>query len=279
MSNEPTGRRARNRLARHEQLMTAATEIISEHGLGGLTMQAVAERVDCAVGTIYTYFTSKSALLAELQVEAIKTLTSSVDRSRAMWDEEIDAAGLDPASAALVRLVAFGHLFVAAPDLHPREFELLQVHISSRRRELTDEDTPAVVPHALSLLAQLHDMIDDALEVGALSTRSELGQVDEQQTLRRTLRWVGGLNGALLVSNATSDPAWLTAEELDGRRLAIALAQDMLLGWGAPPLTLASAEDFVRNLSARDRLMRPGGLTVDGATVVLDGDEPDITLD
>ena len=50
-----------------------------------------------------------------------------------------------------------------------------------------------------------------------------------------------GLNGAMLVSNATSDPAWLTDEELDGRRLAIALAQDMLLGWGAPPLTLASA--------------------------------------
>lgn len=279
MTIEPTGRRAQNRLARHEQLMTAATEIISDAGLSGLTMQAVAERVDCAVGTIYTYFASKSALLAELQVEAIKTLASSVDRSREIWDEEIEAAGLDPASAALVRLVAFGHLFVAGPELHPREFELLQVHISSRKRELTDEDTPAVVPHALGLLAQLHRMIDDALEVGALSTRAELGEADPQQTLRRTLRWVGGLNGALLVSNATSDPAWLTADELDGRRLAIALAQDMLLGWGAPPLTLASANDFVRNLAARDRLMRPGGSADSAATVVLDDGAPDIVLD
>lgn len=268
MNAEPTGRRALNRIARHEQLLTAATEIISESGLGGLTMQSVAERVDCAVGTIYTYFASKSALLAELQVEAIKTLSSSVDRSREMWDEEIDAAGLDPASAALVRLVAFGHLFVAGPELHPREFELLQVHISSRKRELTDEDTPAVVPHALSLLAQLHMLIEDALEAGALSTRAELGAVDPQQTLRRTLRWVGGLNGALLVSNATANPAWLTEEELDGRPLAIALAQDMLLGWGAPPLTLASANEFVRNLAARDRLMRKGGST-DGADVLV----------
>lgn len=281
MTIEPTGRRARNRIARHEQLLTAATEIISESGLNGLTMQAVAERVDCAVGTIYTYFASKSALLAELQVEAIKTLSSSVDRSREIWDEEIEAAGLDPASAVLVRLVAFGHLFVAGPELHPREFELLQVHISSRRREINDEDTPAVVPHALGLLAQLHGLIEHALEVGALSTRSELGDVDEQQTLRRTLRWVGGLNGALLVSNATSDPAWLTADELDGRRLAIALAQDMLLGWGAPPLTLASANEFVRNLAARDRLMRPGGNAGDAAGTVaveLDGDA-EIRLD
>lgn len=279
MNAEPTGRRALNRIARHDQLLTAATEIISESGLGGLTMQSVAERVDCAVGTIYTYFASKSALLAELQVEAIKTLSSSVDRSREMWDEEIEAAGLDPASAALVRLVAFGHLFVAGPELHPREFELLQVHISSRKRELTDEDTPVVVPHALSLLAQLHTLIEDALEAGALSTRAELGPVDAQQTLRRTLRWVGGLNGALLVSNATSDPAWLTEEELDGRRLATALAQDMLLGWGAPPLTLASANEFVRNLAARDRLMRRGGSTEPADELVAQDGTVDLTDD
>ncbi len=279
MTTEPTGRRARNRIARHDQLMTAATEIIAQSGLEGLTMQAVAERVDCAVGTIYTYFASKSALLAQLQVGAIKTLISSVTRSRAIWDEEIEAAGLDPASAALARLVAFGHLFVAGPELHPREFELLQVHISTARRELSDEDTTAVVPHALTLLALLHTMIDDALEVGALSNRAEVGENDHHQTLRRTLRWVGGLNGALLVSNATSDPAWLTADELDGRRLAIALAQDLLLGWGAPPLTLASTNDFVRNLEARDRLMRRG-FDESAAVEPVSGDpDTDITLD
>ena len=56
MTVKPMGRRALNRVARHSQLMAAATEIFEESGLAGLTMQAVAERVDCAVGTIYTYF-------------------------------------------------------------------------------------------------------------------------------------------------------------------------------------------------------------------------------
>ena len=280
MTTQPTGRRAANRLARHDQLLTAATAIISESGLSGLTMQAVSERVNCAVGTIYTYFSSKSALLAELQVGAITTLIGTVEQGRAMWDEEIDAAGLDEASAALVRLVALGHLFVAGPDLHPREFELLQVHISSARRELTDEDTPTVVPHALALLAQLHQMIDDALAAGALSDRAEVGEVSEQQTLRRTLRWVGGLNGALLVSNATSNPAWLSEDELDGQRLAIALAQDMLLGWGAPPLTLASANEFVRNLAARDRLLPQVQPVLTATDAADDGAGPDgIVLD
>jgi AcrR family transcriptional regulator len=265
MSNEQNGRRARRREARHEQLLAAATELIAEHGLGGLTMQAVAERVDCAVGTIYTYFPSKSALLAALQVEAITTLTSSVDRSRAVWDQEIAAAGLDPASAALVRLVAYGHLLVAGPTLHPREFELLQLAISLRRRELTDEDTPAVVTHALGLLTTLHTLIEQAIEVGALTTRPELGDPDAHQTLRRTLRWLGGMNGALLVSNAPSDPSWLSADELDGGQLAISLAQDLLLGWGAPPLTLASANEFVADLARRDQLCR-AGITAEHAT-------------
>jgi AcrR family transcriptional regulator len=279
MNTEPSGRRALNRIARHGQLLAAATEIIAESGLEGLTMQAVAERVDCAVGTIYTYFPSKSALLAELQVEAITTLSSSIERSGAVWNEEIAAAGLDAATTALVRLVAFGRLFAGMADLHPREFELLQAHISSARRELTDEDTPTVVPHALSLLTQLHVLIEDALAVGALSTRDELGAADPQQTLRRTLRWVGGLNGALQVSNASSNPAWLSAEELDGRRLAIALAQDMLLGWGAPPRTLATANEFVADLAARDLLMRRGGSEEPAPQLVTGDHTIDLTRD
>ncbi len=136
------------------------------------------------------------------------------------------------------------------------------------------------MPHALALLAQLHQMIDDALAAGALSDRSEVGEVSEQQTLRRTLRWVGGLNGALLVSNATSNPAWLSEDELDGQRLAIALAQDMLLGWGAPPLTLASANEFVRNLAARDRLLPQVERVLPGTDGADDGAGPDgIVLD
>ena len=39
------GKRERNRLARHSQLITAAGTIVSEEGIDGLTMQEVAQRV------------------------------------------------------------------------------------------------------------------------------------------------------------------------------------------------------------------------------------------
>mgnify|MGYP000349585698 CR=1 FL=1 len=45
--------------------VAAATRQISTTGEELLhTMQAVADRVDCAVGTIYTYFNSKASLIA-----------------------------------------------------------------------------------------------------------------------------------------------------------------------------------------------------------------------
>src|SRR5690606_37926200 len=89
MTTPPIGRRAQNRATRHAQLMAAATEIIATKGLSGLTMQAVAELVDCAVGTIYTYFPSKTALLSELQIAAIRTLQATFDASLASWDDEL----------------------------------------------------------------------------------------------------------------------------------------------------------------------------------------------
>ncbi len=258
MTAKPMGLRALNRVARHGQLMAAATEIIEESGLNGLTMQAVAERVDCAVGTIYTYFDSKSALLAELQIEAIKILITALERSEVVWEQEIADAELDEGLAALVRLTAASRIFVDARKLHPREYELLQTHISGPEKLINYTDTLKVLPHVLMLLGHLHRKIDAAVAVGALSTCSDMGDDDSGQTLRRTLRWAGGLNGAMLVSNAQPDSTWLPAESLDGRRLALDLAADLLLAWGAPPRTLLLAREFVDDLEARDQLLRSG---------------------
>lgn len=262
---EPTGRRARNRIARHDQLMAAASEIVSTEGLDGLTMQAVAERVDCAVGTIYTYFDSKSSLLTALQIAAIETLGASFGRSRAAWDEDLALSELDDSTKALVRLLAFGHLFTSAPALHPREFELLQVLLSSRRRETSDEDAQRVLPYALGLINEFRVLIEAAVDVGALESDRD-PDADNDYSLSRTIRWAGALNGALLVSNAgavPTDPIETDGDGptqvavggvFDGRVLALRLARDLLAGWGAARADLEAADDFVEELLARDRL-------------------------
>lgn len=241
--------------------MNAASEIVSSDGLDGLTMQAVADRVDCAVGTIYTYFDSKSSLLTALQISAIDTLGTSFRLSRTMWDEDLETSGLDAATCALVRLVAFGHLFTTAPQMHPREFELLQVLLSTRRRETSDEDAARVLPPALVLLNEFRILIEAAIEAGAIGTDPADGS-DVDESLGRTVRWVGALNGALLVSNAaTVAPEGTPAEAFapieaafDGRLLARRVTRDILLGWGARRDRLAEAEEFVAKLAAAGRI-------------------------
>jgi AcrR family transcriptional regulator len=275
----PVGRRARNRAARHEQLMAAASEIVSTEGLDGLTMQAVADRVECAVGTIYTYFDSKSSLLTALQIAAIETLGTSFRRSRALWDDDLDEAGVDEATAALVRLVAFGHLFTSAPTLHPREFELLQVLLSTRRRETSDEDARKVLPYALGLINEFRLLIEAAVEVGALRGEEQDGTFDDH-SLGRTVAWAGALNGALLVSNVAAVPAdgeeevpsTFMGDVFDGRTLALRVGRDLLAGWGAPLEQLAQAEAFVQQLRDADRIAVSGAPEVDeDGTVDLTG--------
>lgn len=236
-------------------MLAAATELVAESGIDGLTMQALADRVDCAVGTIYTYFPSKSALIVELRGDAILTIQDSLDRSRTVWDDEIERAGVPADLASLVRLIAFAHLFTSGPDLYPREFELLQSLISAPVRDESPTDAAKVVPQSLALLGDVASLVADACRTGALSPVDDDAPL-ERRALVRTIRMAGALNGAMLVSNVSAAGTPLSDDLLDGRFLALGLAHDLLAGWGAAPDTLAAADSFVATLAAEDLLLR-----------------------
>ena len=249
MTEATQGRREQNRVARNHDLLLAATEIIATEGVEGLTMQAVADNVGCAVGTIYTYFESKSALLAALQLAAIQTLLDTFTASAESWERAISKADLDPVTAALVRLVAIGHIFVAAGDIHEREFDLLQMLISTPADLTTDSDRQEVIPLALELLDTVRQLIDHANSVGALSLPSS------DSSVSRAIRWAGGINGALLVSNVGIEANRKNPPLFDGQALALSLAQDLLRSWGAPLDDLESANIFVDDLITTEQLV------------------------
>jgi AcrR family transcriptional regulator len=249
MAEATEGRRAQNRVARNHDLLLAATEIIATEGVEGLTMQAVADKVGCAVGTIYTYFESKSALLSALQLAAIQTLLDTFTTSAESWERAISDADLDPVTAALVRLVAIGQILVAAGDIHDREFDLLQKLISTPADLTTDSDRQEVIPLALELLDTVRVFIDHASSVGALSLPSS------DSSVSRAIRWAGGINGALLVSNVGIEANRKNPPLFDGQALALSLAQDLLRSWGAPLDDLESANIFVDDLIATDKLV------------------------
>ena len=67
-------RRTRKRVARRDALLDLAADLVEREGVDGVTMAALAEAADYAPASLYTYFPSRSALLAALQQRALATL-------------------------------------------------------------------------------------------------------------------------------------------------------------------------------------------------------------
>ncbi|HZN15519.1 MAG TPA: helix-turn-helix domain-containing protein [Acidimicrobiales bacterium] len=237
-----TGRRSRNRAVRHEGYLATALRIATEEGLHAVTMQRLAAELDCAVGTVYTYFPSKSALVAEVQQQAIERLTRSFGQLRA----ELDDVVADEASAvqALTRVVAVARFWINIGRVYPQETRLLQLLMSQGEQALSPEDVVRVAPGALRHLELAREAIAAAIDSDALSPGIAMD---------RTVTLVAAINGVLQVGRlAHLDPVLL-----DGERLAAALVDDLLRGWGADLGRLAAAHTHVDALAARGPLARP----------------------
>ncbi|MGH9139127.1 MAG: TetR/AcrR family transcriptional regulator [Acidimicrobiales bacterium] len=221
------GRRAQNRIDRHEAFLAAAKHVAFVEGLGALTMQRLAAEVDCAVGTAYTYFPSKSALVAEVQREAIETLNASCERFLATLVD-------DP----LTHLVGLGQFWVDTFEVFPEEARLLQMLMSETSPTVSDDDVSRVLPAALGLLDHARRAFEAAAAQGAL------GPGD---AMERTVVLAAALNGVLLLDHvARVDPTLF-----DGRRLARSVARDLLVSWGADATALAGAARRVVALAGR----------------------------
>jgi len=244
VASEPTDRRARKREARRDHLLDLALDLVDEHGVDGLTMAALAEAGDYATASLYTYFASRSALLAALQERALVVLGRVAEEGAANWDRAL-AADADATGevAALARLCAFSDLFLAAPTHHRREFRLQQqLLVTPGLEEAADANT--VLPVALHVLGVPQRLLAEAVEVGALRPGGPVedpigGAVDA--SFARTLAWVVALNGALLTDGL------VTGLPTTGALLGSQLTDALLAGWGADPADLAAA----RTRSAR----------------------------
>jgi AcrR family transcriptional regulator len=69
-------RSERRRLRRRQRLIDAARQIIAQDGVAALTVTAVTEAADMAVGSFYTYFDSKDDLLEAAVWDVFQQLAS-----------------------------------------------------------------------------------------------------------------------------------------------------------------------------------------------------------
>jgi AcrR family transcriptional regulator len=236
------GARERNRLARHSDYLRTALRIATEDGIQALTMQRLAAEVDAAIGTVYTYFPSKGALLAEVQREALDRLVGSYLQLRADVDARV--ADLDPSVATATHLVAFGRFWIDSLETFPQEQALLQQLMSDARRAVPDDELGRVMPAILRLFDLARERFDAAHAAGA---------VRAGDAMDRTITYAGALAGVLGVGNLDR---W-DVDLLDGRRLGRGLVNDLLVGWGADPDVVADANAVLDAIARQHPLARP----------------------
>jgi len=245
-------RRTRKRDARRNHLLDLAADLVEFVGVDGVTMTALAEAADYAPASLYTYFASRSALLAALQERALVVLGSVAEAELAAWNEALadHAARSGPVPerlAALTRLWAFSALFLAAPHEHPREFRLQQQLLVSAGAEDT-ADAARVVPTAMVVLDVPRRLLAAAESVGALEPLADNADpLDDplDGSLLRTFAWIVALNGALMADGLT------TGLPTTGSALGVVVTDALLRGWGAPSADLGAGRELALTLLAR----------------------------
>src|SRR3712207_9225051 len=78
---------------RREQLLTAAREVLAQHGYERTTVSSIATRASVAQGTFYLYFPSKEALpgaLAEQLCTAMGEVAAAAARNES-FDQALEA--------------------------------------------------------------------------------------------------------------------------------------------------------------------------------------------
>ncbi len=90
-ASPPMGRRERNKQAKLERIIAAASELFAQHGVDDVTTQQIAEKADIGSGTLFLYAKTKGELLLLVQNAHYATALTRGREAAASADEPVDA--------------------------------------------------------------------------------------------------------------------------------------------------------------------------------------------
>jgi AcrR family transcriptional regulator len=208
-------RRARLRAWTREEIKAAALRQLAEHGVEGVSLNAIAKELGMTGPALYRYVTSRDELLADLVVDAWEELADALER----------AADENSGASAPKRLGAVGLAYRAWATAEPHRYRLaVQTPLGSG--ELAPE---RVIPAAQRGMA----VILDAIEALPKARRPKLEPSAELRAeLETWTRRVGGqqLRPAILMSGVIfwSRVHGLISLELDRHLASMQLDPELL---------------------------------------------------
>lgn len=240
----PSGRenlRERNRARRRQEFLDAALAIVTSEGLGGVTMQRVTQALGCAEGTIYQYFPSREALMAELQKVSLDGLGYILLAAHQHLEELAEERKVSARIASLARIYGAGRVWIEAELIIPKEIELCR-RLFTHPGAFLKEDTDTVLPTAISLLGHAANLFDGAVAVGALRAGDGL---------ERSVVILAGTTGILMTGDLVRSEPRLA----DAMPWAHRMFRDLLVAWGAKPKDLDAAIELVGELARLGQLV------------------------
>ncbi len=144
-------RRALERARRKEDILQAARAVFADYGWHRATVDAIAARAEVSKGTIYLYFDSKEAILAELVLQALAELTGELRQA------SDSGSVLQPEQ----KLKAMAQAYLAYAESAPDYFRLLTAYDGGNFQQGIPEDLQA------DLLAQSNRALDAVSQVVA----------------------------------------------------------------------------------------------------------------
>ncbi|GEM_PF-2653311 len=175
-------RSERRRRRRRQELIAAAQQIVAQKGVADLTILEVTEVADMAVGSFYTYFPSKEALLEAAIWEDLQRLSDP---------DDLEAQGLPLEQIHHIRLLQIFQFFerhrslmraVFGPNGSPEQFH--------RGIRLMERRMMANLQESLSLtedVAEWMSMLLSGMIAGGIRYLLENPQVSAEEMTHRTL--------------------------------------------------------------------------------------------
>ena len=208
----------RRREQRTQAVLDAALDLVVEHGMVGLTMKGLADRVDLTAGALYRYFPGKEAIIVGL----VGQVVAELDAVLARVDRR--AESLD----VLVRPLALAGAYRRWAELRPRRARLLALLLGTPQLHVSSDAAQPAVPAALAVVGRVATSLEAAAAAGALTPGDALG--------RAVVLWAT-LDGVLSRRKLLAHAPGL----VDVDALAAEATLTLLRGWGAEPGALERA--------------------------------------
>jgi AcrR family transcriptional regulator len=208
------------RWRRSRAILSAALDIVTTDGYDALTMQRIADDLECGVATIYRLFPSKDALIGELQLDALALLGESWAAGREHLDGAMAATETPERDQALARALAAGWFWVVAEARFPHEVELSRRIVVDKATVVPEEQSARILAACLELFDRGRACLEAAADAGAL----EPGNSGE-----RAVVFISTIFGIAVTANGSR---W-DLQVIDRDHVAREAVCSLLAGWGA----------------------------------------------